>query len=278
MPTKTDFAITPDPAELEKMDRKLKFFPSLTQDPTVLTREQIDQFNRDGYLSSLRVFSDQEIADHRDYFDKLLAQATAQGGDSYSISSAHLKHGRVYDLLRHSSIVSLVADLLGPNVVGWGSHYFCKMPHDGKQVAWHQDASYWPLSPSKAVTVWLAIDDADVHNACMKLIAGSHLFGHITHRTSDAEAENVLGTEIEDAERFGRFVINELRAGEISIHSDLLLHGSAANESDRRRCGLTLRYCTADVRAEMQWNQKGVLVRGDDPTGHWTNPSRPKGD
>ena len=39
------------------------------------------------------------------------------------------------------------------------------MPHDGKAVAWHQDASYWPLSPSKTVTVWLAIDDADVDNA-----------------------------------------------------------------------------------------------------------------
>jgi len=46
-----------------------------------------------------------------------------------------------------------------------------------------------------------------------------------------------------------------LTAGQMSIHSDLLLHGSGANESDRRRCGLTLRYCTADVRAQP------VLVR-----------------
>ena len=62
------------------------------------------------------------------------------------------------------------------------------MPGDGKAVPWHQDASYWPLSPSKAVTVWLAIDDADRDNACMRVIPGTHHFGHLTYRmTEDAD-------------------------------------------------------------------------------------------
>ena len=88
------------------------------------------------------------LDEHRRFFDALLAAAIGRGEDSYSISTAHLKYGRVYDLLTHPRIVACVADLLGENVVGWGSHYFCKMPHDGKSVTWHQDASYWPLSPS----------------------------------------------------------------------------------------------------------------------------------
>ena len=112
----------------------------------------------------------------------------AAGGDSYSISTAHLKYGRVYDLLTDPRIVACVRDLLGDNVIGWGSHFFCKMPHDGKAVAWHQDASYWPLTPSKAVTVWLAIDDADRENACMRFIAGSHHRGHLTYRPSDPDS------------------------------------------------------------------------------------------
>jgi ectoine hydroxylase-related dioxygenase (phytanoyl-CoA dioxygenase family) len=70
----------------------------------------------------------------------------------------------------------------------------------------------------------------------------------------------------------------ELKAGEVSVHSDLLLHGSEANNSSRRRCGLTLRYCAALVRAELGWNAKGVLVSGSDPSGHWTNPPRPASD
>ncbi|HUG70178.1 MAG TPA: hypothetical protein VMM76_20685 [Pirellulaceae bacterium] len=86
---------------------------------------------------------------------------------------------------------------------------------------------------------------------------------------------NVLDQTVENAEQYGTPVADELRAGEISIHSDLLLHGSEANDSDRRRCGLTLRYCSADVRAGLDWNQKGVVLCGSDPSGHWTNPKRP---
>ena len=70
-------------------------------------------------------------------------------------------------------------------------------------------------------------------------------------------------------------ILRKLKAGEISMHNDLLLHGSQANESDRRRCGLTLRYCAAEVRAHLGWNGKGVVVSGRDASGHWANLPRP---
>jgi ectoine hydroxylase-related dioxygenase (phytanoyl-CoA dioxygenase family) len=272
---RTDFQAVPDREQIERLPRDLRFHPATTENPRTLSREQLERFNREGYLRPIRIFNDAEIAGIRAYFDELLARVLAAGGDSYSISTAHLKYGRVYDLLTEPRIVDCVADLLGENVIAWGSHFFCKLPRDGKAVAWHQDASYWPLSPSKAVTAWLAIDDADVENACMRFVAGSHHFGHLTYRTSDSSEHNVLNQTIENVERFGTPVDDVLAAGELSLHSDLLLHGSQANNSDRRRCGLTLRYCTADVRAAMDWNQKGVIVRGSDPSGHWANPARP---
>ena len=211
----------------------------------------------------------------RGYFDRLLERTIAAGGNSYSISTAHMKYGGVYDILTNPRIVDCAADLLGEDVIAWGSHFFCKMPGDGRAVAWHQDASYWPLSPSHAVTVWVAIDDADLDNGCMKFIAGSHHSGHLTYRKSSPEEHNVLDQTVENAESFGTVVIDDLKAGQASIHNDLLLHGSDANLSTRRRCGLTLRYCNARVRAEMGWNEKGIVVRGSDAVGHWKNPPRP---
>ena len=273
--TSTTFRVTPAQDDLKQIPRDLRFHPAVNDRPAVLTREQIEGFNREGYIRPIRIFSDVEITEIRTYFDDLLAQVIASGGDSYSISTAHLKYGRVYDILTDRRIVACVADLLGEDVVAWGSHFFCKMPRDGKQVAWHQDASYWPLTPSKAVTVWLAIDDADTENACMRFIAGSHHHGHMTFRPGTPADHSVLDQVIENVEQYGTPVDDVLKAGEASIHSDLLLHGSEANESDRRRCGLTLRYCAADVRALMDWNKKGVLVRGGDPSGHWANPPRP---
>lgn len=272
------FQTVPDYQELDQIPRDLSFHPCGVQAPRVLSRQQIESFNRDGFISPVRIFDETEMAGHRRYFDDLLNRVIAEGGDSYSISTAHLKYGAVYDLLTDPRIVAVVCDLLGENVIGWGSHYFCKLPGDGKRVSWHQDASYWPLTPSKAVTVWLAIDDADVENACVRFLPGSHLFGHLTWHLSENDESNVLNQTVAEVERFGQPFDNILKAGEISLHSDLLLHGSEANESNRRRCGLTLRYCTPDVQAFMGWNQKGVVVSGNDDYGLWANSSRPESD
>ena len=267
-----NFDILPD---ISTEDRDLRFRPVENSVPATLTSGQITHFNEQGYVAPVPIFDNAEITELRAYFDDLLTRTLAAGGNSYSISSAHLEHGRVHDILSDSRIVAAVKDLIGDDVIGWGSHFFCKMPGDGKAVAWHQDASYWPLTPSRTVTVWLAIDDADAGNACMRFLAGSHHHGHLTWRDSTPEEHNVLNQTVENAEQYGTPVDDCLRAGEVSIHSDLLLHGSNANDSDRRRCGLTLRYAPAYVRAAQGWNAKGVILSGRDADAHWGNPPRP---
>lgn len=271
----TDFAIIPDAEELAKIDRQIGFVPTVNSDPKILNGDDIDRWNTDGYLCPLTVLNTAEADSLRAYFDRLLEEALAEGRDSYSISSAHLKHARIYDLLAHPMLVGLVSDLLGENVIGWGAHFFCKLPGDGKRVDWHQDCSYWPLTPTKSMTVWLAIDDADEENGCMEVVAGSHRFGLIDYETSEAESGNVLNQTVHDPEQYGRMERTPLRAGQVSIHSDLLLHGSPPNSSSRRRCGLTLRYCPADVRAHLNWNLKGRLVAGRADADAWPGARRP---
>jgi non-haem Fe2+, alpha-ketoglutarate-dependent halogenase len=278
MSTSATPKFVPTADELGTVERDLRFHPSAAEHPRMLTREQIAAFNRNGYLAGIRIFDDDVVSSIRQYFDELLAKTIAAGGDSYSISTAHLRYGRVYDILTDPRIVGRIKDLLGEDVIAWGSHFFCKMPGDGKRVSWHQDSSYWPLTPSMAVTAWLAIDDATVENACMRFIPGSHHLGHLTYTLSENDESNVLNQTVVGAENLGDPVNVELKAGEISIHSDLLLHGSGANQSTRRRCGLTLRYCPAVVRAGLGWNAKGVVVSGKDDSGHWANPPRPQTD
>ena len=272
------FKTAPTHQELRAMDRDLHFYPSTVVDPAALSAEQIAAYNRDGYIKGLRIFDEAEIAKHRAFFDAQLQKALAAGQGSFTLSSAHLKFPRIYDLMHHPKILAYIRDLLGPELIGLASHYFCKLPKDGTTISWHQDASYWPLSPSKTATVWLAIDDADVENACMRFIPGSHHHGHLTYHLSEKDENNVLFQTVRDAENYGDPIDVELKAGEISIHSDLLLHGSQANSSQRRRCGLTLRYCTPDVRALQGWHNKGVLLAGSDPDHHWANPPRPTKD
>src|SRR5262245_53373547 len=110
-----EFKMTPGQTELKDIPRDLRFHPSTVEKPTTLTREQVDRYNREGFLKGIRIFSPEEMMAHRRYFDGLLARVLAAGGDSYSISTAHLKYGPVYDLLRHPRIVACVKDILGEN-------------------------------------------------------------------------------------------------------------------------------------------------------------------
>ena len=181
--------------------------------------------------------------------------------------------------MTENRILDIVQDLLGETVILRHSHFFAKLPGDGKRVSWHQDASYWPLTPSKVVSAWLAIDDVDVENGAMHVIPTSHRNAQVPFSESTAEENNVLNQTVMNPEDYGDApVALELRAGQISLHSDWTLHGSEPNTSARRRCGLAMRFLSADVRAYDGWNQHSIVCRGSEPTGHWANHPRPTGE
>ena len=257
------------------MEKDFTFYPSVNSSLNRLTTENIEAYNRDGYLNNIPLFDADQVEANRAYFDKLLAFTLAQGKSSYSISGSHVVYGGVYDLVTSPKILDLAEDLLGPNFAAIGAHYFCKLPHDPKVVSWHQDFTYWPVDRTKVITIWVAIDDVDRKNACIKVVPGSHLHGLLPYRESDPLENNVLNQTVENIEQYGTPDSLELQAGQVSIHSCLLLHGSDANNSPRRRCGIGIRYATTDVRADEALRAKGILCRGVDLERNWADPPRP---
>ena len=265
--------------EFPGAERDLRFFPIHNDAPNLLTQAQIQHYNERGFVFPLDVFSAAEIAAHRACFDELTAMAEAAGLDNYGINAWHTSCAGIYDLVSDSRILDYVQDLLGETVILWGSHYFNKMPGDGKRVSWHQDATFWALSPSKTVTVWLALDDSDAENGAMALIPGSHQHGAIEYIDSRPEENNVLWQTVPGAPQYGAAPVPvELRAGQMSLHTDLLLHSSEPNLSARRRCGLTMRFIPADVQRTLpEWNEEAILCRGQG-NGHFHYIARPDGD
>jgi hypothetical protein len=261
----------------------LRFHPADPDRAATLSARQVSDYNAHGFIRPIDVFDASRADEVRAYIDALL-DAVLQAGDrrnAYSINAYHLVCRGMYDLAVEPRILDCVEDILGPNFVCWGSHLFAKMPGDRKEVPFHQDAVYWPLTPSKTVTAWLAIDDADVENAAMAFIPGSHLHGGLEHDTLPLDGSRVLGRQVANPGRYGEPVPNELRAGQMSLHSDLLLHGSGPNRSRRRRAGLTLRYAAADVRlvdGHDEWRRWSIHCRGGDPEGFWADRRRPDGE
>lgn len=262
-----------------ELDRDLRFFPLGVDRPAHLTSEQIEQYNERGYVFPVDIFTQSEIESIRSYFDELLPKALEAGWNSYELTNWHKHCQGVWDIVTDSRIIDVMEDMLGETVILRHSHFFAKLPGDGMRVSWHQDASYWPLTPSKVVSAWLAIDDVDLGNGAMQVIPGSHLRAQVEFRDSTADEHNVLNQTVENPEEHGDPpVALELKAGQISLHSDWVLHGSEPNESNRRRCGLAMRYLSRDVRAYNGWNENSIICRGEEPTGHWANHPRPAGE
>ena len=239
---KPKFSMIPTAGELQALDRKFAFQPSLSDEPRALSRAQIEEYNRDGCVPRVRIFDADEAANIRNYFNELLARELAAGGTSYSISTAHLQYGPVYDLLAHPRIVACVRDLLGGDVIGWGSHFICKMPHDGKSVAWHQDASYWPMSRSNTVTVWLAIDPSTRANGCMKVIPRTHTGGFSEYEDVD-HATHVFGARIKPHQ------VDEAKA-------EAKKEEKAAAKTEKKVAKADKKAAKADAKAEVKAEKK----------------------
>jgi len=231
-----------------------------------LSGAQREFFNTQGYLGGLApVFSAGEVAELKAGLDRLM-QLLRPGESSKEIREWHESSRFLYDICMHPTILDYVEDLLGADFFLWGSNFFIKEPHTPATVGWHQDAYYWPLDPHESLTVWLAFDDSTVENGAMEVIPGSHRAGILKHVRA-AETDSVLTLECERGQfREDTRVPVTLRAGEVSIHDDKLVHGSPENRSSMRRAGLTIRYSRTNVRCDLSVNPhfRAFLCRGTD--------------
>ena len=264
------------------IQKELKFFPVENTNTNKLNAAQIESFNKNGFIFPITIFSHSETAKITTYFETLLDSAKKIGYEDYSINGWHYHCRGIYNLMMNSSILEYVADLIGPNVLNIMTHLFYKRSQDKRKVSWHQDASYWPLTPTKTITVWLALDDVSAQNGAMKFIPGSHHHGQIPFRASDVVEHNVLNQTVSSPEDWGENAVNvELKAGQISIHSDLLLHGSEPNLSATDRRGLTLRYMPSDVQctdSNFGKNRRAFQCLGTNPEKHWSIVPPPVGE
>ena len=230
-----------------------------------LSENERAQFRVDGYVSRLPLFDTDAVREiQRRFFE--LCDLLPTELDMSRVNCWHKANIWVYNLSRTPSLLDYIEDLAGQNFFLWGAQFFCKFPRDGTVVPWHQDAQYWPLTPRKAVTAWIAIFDTDRENAAMQVVRGTHLTGDVEHHAVEGE-HYILSQAIDPASIDSNQVVSlELRAGEISLHDDGLMHGSGPNSTDRMRAGLALRFSPCDVKCDMSvWpNFESYLVRGTD--------------
>lgn len=221
-----------------------------------------DRLDRDGYAILPGVVDLDLIAEVSDHVDWLLERYPERRGED-------LTHDLVANdpfwvrLVSDDRLLDVAQLFLGPDIALFASHYISKPPFVGKQVLWHQDGAYWPLEPMEVITLWLAVDPSTVENGCVRVIPGSHK-GRIHPLRRRDDVESVLGSESAAAIDESLAVDLELAPGDVEIHHPGIVHGSNANVSPRRRCGLTIRYIPTSTRitSDEQPFVSALLLRG----------------
>lgn len=148
------------------------------------------------------------------------------------------------EFAKFPAFLDMIEQLIGPDIILWGTTIFGKPAHSGKDIPWHQDADHWPIKPPATITIWIALDPCTSQNGCLRYIPGTHKgpAPHIQLKGDDTAVRLVLDLEAVD-ESTARQVV--LEPGQLSIHHTYIMHGSSPNRSNQRRAALALRYMPA---------------------------------
>jgi Protein involved in biosynthesis of mitomycin antibiotics/polyketide fumonisin len=227
-----------------------------------LTAQQLEQFDRDGYLFLPGHFSREEIRPLVEEVPRLYAQhrpenVREKGSDAVRTNfAAHLYSAPFARLARHPRMVKPVEQIFGERVYMHQFKINGKNAFDGDVWQWHQDYGTWlndDLMPEpRAMNVAIFLDDVNHYNGPLMFIPGSHKLGvldasHDTTTTSyplwTINDENIRKLVENAGDREGGIVAPTGPAGSMLLFHSCLVHASGSNLSPWNRVAVYLSLC-----------------------------------
>ena len=228
-----------------------------------LSEQQINFYNKKGYIAPINVLSKQEANEIRQEIE-IIEEKWPNALEGIGRNYLHLISPILNKVCLNNKILDAVESIIGKNILICGTTLFIKNPHEKGFVSFHQDAKYIGLEPHNWVTAWIAVTDANEKNGCMRMWSGSHKKNLINHEQKFDE-NNLLtrGQTIENVplEETDSVV---LEAGQMSLHHPTVVHGSGLNKSNDRRIGFVIQsYIGTNVKQVLGKNSV-QLGRGMD--------------
>ena len=225
---------------------------------------QVDAFREKGFLLGSRVLSDAQVDELREELARVIDDyentAVPQpvhianlGGKAetpvWQVVNIWEASSAYHRLIHNSVVVEEIGQLTAATELRvWHDQIQYKPPHVGGVNMWHQDSPYWPILTPKTsqVTAWVALDDVDESNGCMRMVPGSHQWGDqipFLHAVKDIDS---MPESFE-----ARQVAVELcpvPKGHVHYHHALTWHGSHDNTSGQPRRAIAVHYMTGETR------------------------------
>lgn len=223
-------------------------------DDYVLTPDQIASFRRDGYITLTGVMSEEELAPIETEFERFIrGEVPDMGRDFCDMSGPYGRKFEEFSLvnavlprkykpelqgnLYERRCASVARQLVGASAVLDYDQFLAKRPNKPDAVfTWHQDLGYWPTGTPEPLTATcsLALDDADTENGCLRVVPGSQKGELRPHRPlhgGNRDTSHILSVELGSDDRV---VELPLRRGDMTVHDEMIVHGSGGNSSKNR--------------------------------------------
>jgi ectoine hydroxylase-related dioxygenase (phytanoyl-CoA dioxygenase family) len=259
----------------------------MNPNPAALAAAEVAAYHADGFIVIDGVFSPPEIESLRAAeASPAIQSALAEAGireRTVHLLELTTRHPAFLALARDPRIVRRLQALLGPDIQLQHSKLATKPVTRGAGAfSWHQDLAFYPHTNTSLLSVFVYLDDATAENGCMSMVRGSHRLGPLLHLDAAGKFDGVCREPRYWTEHPDRVVPLTPRAGAISIHHCLTLHGSPPNLSGRPRRGLVFSYRADDAHqlGDTIFADTGLVVAGQRhgvvrcEAGTWLLPRR----
>ena len=227
-----------------------------------LTKQQINFYQTNGYLLIENFLNEAELSFWREAVTEAIQQrggkkmpsSDAKVGEDDGINKDSDYYGKVFDqmlnlwqtndavkkIMLDENIGKMVADLAGWDGTRiWHDQALIKRPW-ANPTSWHLDTPFWSFSDRRAMSIWVALDDATVENGCLYFIPGS---SHSTSFENPGIGKN-MDAVFDFYPQFikSKSVAVPMKAGSCSFHNGLTIHGAGANMTNGFRRAMTCAY------------------------------------
>jgi len=222
-----------------------------------LSPEEIERFERDGYLFYPAHFSPEEVGVLTAEVPALYAQRRPENvrekdGDAVRTNfAAHMYSYPFARLARHPRMVLPIMQLFAESVYMHQFKINGKMAFDGDVWQWHQDYGTWKndddMPAPRAMNVAIFLDEVNEFNGPLMFIPGSHKLGVIdaAHDTSTTSYPlwTINHDTIRELVKRGGIVAPKGPSGSMILFHSCLVHASTANLSPWNRVSVYLSLC-----------------------------------
>ena len=224
-----------------------------------LTTDVIEFFQSNGFVVIEDFLDPAEVDEWRNVVGQAVAERHGRKfanqdvliGDDDGINPDAEYYGKVFDQLlnlwqtnpamkerildpRIGEMAARLAGVDGLRV--WHDQALIKQPW-ANPTGFHLDTPFWSFSDRRAISIWIALDDATAENGCLYFFPGSHLATTFENPgiTKNLDAIFDMYPSFRDRTPYQA----AMKAGSCSFHNGMTIHGAGANMTNRSRRAMT---------------------------------------